>query len=274
MQVLEEAIAQAASPWPLRRERAAELAERYPHAADMLLLYQALVPVQEGAYLEARDASLKLEDVPGYAVDRVLPSVIDMTVAAGPATLRDGVVKVFCTADLAGFFRSWLDDKPLNPFETYLARAAASPLLEAISLPPAGSETPSPLRGGSGRRSLCPACGGLPQLSYFALSGEALVTGPRYLLCARCSNSWVFSRMTCANCGETDSAKLPIFQDPEQLKHIRVDGCRTCGKYLLTFDLRRDARAVPIVDELAALPLDLYARDQGLTKITPNLLGN
>ena len=80
--------------------------------------------------------------------------------------------------------------------------------------------------------------------------------------------------MTCANCGETDSSKLPIFQDPEQLKHIRVDGCRTCGKYLLTFDLRRDARAVPIVDELAALPLDLYAKDQGLTKITPNLLGN
>ena len=80
--------------------------------------------------------------------------------------------------------------------------------------------------------------------------------------------------MTCASCGETDSAKLPIFQDHEQLKHIRVDGCRSCSRYLLTFDLRRDAKAVPIVDELAALPLDLYAKDQGLTKITPNLLGN
>jgi hypothetical protein len=27
------------------------------------------------------------------------------------------------------------------------------------------------------------------------------------------------------------------------------------------------------VDELAALPLDLYAADQGLVKITPNLMG-
>jgi hypothetical protein len=49
MQVLEAAAAATANPWPLRRERAAELAERYPHAADMLRLYQALTVVQETA---------------------------------------------------------------------------------------------------------------------------------------------------------------------------------------------------------------------------------
>ena len=47
MQVLEAAAARTANPWPLRRERAAELAERYPHAAEMLRLYQALTVVQE-----------------------------------------------------------------------------------------------------------------------------------------------------------------------------------------------------------------------------------
>ena len=120
----------------------------------------------------------------------------------------------------------------------------------------------------------CPKCGGLPQLSYFAVSGEALVSGPRYLVCSRCANNWIFSRMTCAGCGESNGSKLPIFQEQEQLPHARVDGCQTCRKYLLTFDLRRDTRAVPIVDEIAALPLDLYARDQGLTKITPNLMGS
>ena len=31
--------------------------------------------------------------------------------------------------------------------------------------------------------------------------------------------------------------------------------------------------AVPIVDELAAVPLDLYAREQGKHKIVPNLMG-
>ena len=49
MQVLAAAV--AANPWPLRRERAAELAERYPHAGEMLRLYQALTVVQEAAFL-------------------------------------------------------------------------------------------------------------------------------------------------------------------------------------------------------------------------------
>jgi formate dehydrogenase maturation protein FdhE len=30
---------------------------------------------------------------------------------------------------------------------------------------------------------------------------------------------------------------------------------------------------VPVVDEMAALPLDLYAVEQGFAKITPNLMG-
>jgi formate dehydrogenase maturation protein FdhE len=80
--------------------------------------------------------------------------------------------------------------------------------------------------------------------------------------------------MTCAGCGESTGTKLPIFQEQERFPHVRVDACQTCRKYLLTFDLRRDTRAVPVVDEIAALPLDLYARDQGLTKIAPNLMGN
>ena len=264
-------VGEGGNPWSQRAERAAELAKRYPHAAEMLRLYQALIPVQERAFLEARSASLAVDDVAAWAVTNVMPSVIDATVSAGPAMLRDGVVKVFCSADLGTVVRRWLEDESLDPFERYLARASASPVLEA-------SKFPSPrLQGegqGEGPSTKCPACGGLPQLSYFALSGEELVTGPRYLLCSRCANSWVYSRMMCANCGESTGARLPIYQEQEQFPHVRVDGCRSCKRYLLTFDLRRDARAVPIVDELAALPLDLYAIDRGLTKITPNLLGN
>ena len=261
--VLEAAIGTSANPWPLRRERAAELAECYPHAAEMLRLYQALASVQERAYLEARAITPPLHDLAQFAVERVLPDVIDATVSAGPARLRDGVISVFCSAELPAMIRDWLGNESLTPFETYLARASTSPLLEAVG---------RVREKGSDR--LCPICGGLPQLSYFAVSGEALVSGPRYLVCSRCANNWIFSRMTCAGCGETDGTKLPIFQEDKQFPHMRVDSCRTCHRYLLTVDLRRDARAVPVVDELAALPLDLYAIDQGLTKITTNLLGN
>jgi len=55
--------------------------------------------------------------------------------------------------------------------------------------------------------------------------------------------------------------------------HLRIAGCQTCRRYLIEVDLAREGRAVPEVDELAALPLDLYAADQGLTKVTPNLMG-
>jgi FdhE protein len=287
MQALEAAIGESANPWPLRRARAAELAERYPHAAEMLRLYQALAPVQARAYLEilspraeedlflpppcgeGRGGGLDFDRVVDVAVTRVLPQVVDATVSSGPARLRDSVISVFCSADLPGLIQRWLDNQPLTPIETYLARTSASPILEASpSLRLAG-------RVGEGVSDrLCPSCGGLPQVSYFAVSGEALVSGPRYLVCSRCATNWIFSRMTCAGCGETDGTKLPIFQDQTHLPHIRVDGCRSCNHYLLTVDLRRDARAVPMVDELAALPLDLYAVDHGLTKITPNLLGN
>ncbi len=267
MQVLEAAAARTANPWPLRRERAAELAERYPHADEMLRLYQALTVVQEQA-LQAGD-SIHLAE---YAAQNILPGIVDVTVESGPRALRDGVINVFCTADLVELVQRWLDGQPLPPFETYLARASAAPLLEALMTP---QPDPNPQGGRANRPSThCPNCGGLPQLSYFAVSGEALVSGPRYLVCSRCANNWVFSRMTCAACEESTGSKLPIYQEQERFPHVRVDGCQTCKKYLLTFDLRRETRAVPVVDEIAALPLDLFARDQGLTKITPNLMGN
>ena len=56
------------------------------------------------------------------------------------------------------------------------------------------------------------------------------------------------------------------------LPHLRADGCESCRRYIITVDLRKDAEAVPIVDELVALPLDLYVQERGFAKITPNLM--
>src|ERR1700737_4911485 len=148
MQVLEAAAARTANPWPLRRERAAELANRYPHAAQMLRLYHALTVVQERAAQNIPSISPSPlagegrgggSHIANLAATRVLPLVVDATVSSGPVRLRDGVISVFCSADLENLVQRWLDQQPLNPFETYLARASASPLLEAIS------NSPSPI---------------------------------------------------------------------------------------------------------------------------------
>ena len=136
-------------------------------------------------------------------------------------------------------------------------------------------------------------------MSYFAPSAEDLVTAHRHLVCSRCATSWPFARLTCASCGENETKQLTIFGEigttqgelseqiikarnastksavgpTAQFPHMRVDGCRSCSRYLLSIDLERDARAVPLVDEIAAIPLSLYAAERGLTKIVPNLMG-
>ncbi|MBA3262191.1 MAG: formate dehydrogenase accessory protein FdhE, partial [Thermoleophilaceae bacterium] len=173
------------------------------------------------------------------------------------------------------------------PVDHYLARASLGPVLEALG-EQAGAACARRPDGEQG--SLCPCCGGLPQLSCLASSGESLVSGPRSLLCARCGTSWSWSRSVCPACGESEEEQLRVYA--EQLEgpvsgngrgdgddrrpvfpHLRIAGCSACSRYLIEVDMARDARAVPEVDELAALPLDLYAADQGLTKVTPNLMG-
>ena len=44
------------------------------------------------------------------------------------------------------------------------------------------------------------------------------------------------------------------------------------GSYIKTVDLTKSGLGDPIVDEMAAVPLDLWAQKQGFTKLQPNLL--
>jgi formate dehydrogenase maturation protein FdhE len=253
------------SAWDDRRGRASRLRERHPFAAEVLTLYLALLDVQEPAHNAARGRPP--EAAAGLARE-LLPRVLDVTVAAGPATLAQAAVGRFHSADLDELVGRWLRGTEQSLVDRYLARAACAPILEAMDLDALAVLCPGPRDARH-----CPRCGGPPQVAFHALSGEDLVTGPRHLLCARCAASWVHPRMACAACGEITTARLPVYTEAEEFPHLRIDACETCRRYLLAVDLRRDAAAVPAVDELAALPLDLYAKERGLTKVTPNLMG-
>jgi formate dehydrogenase accessory protein FdhE len=263
-----ESLAATISPWPERRRRAAELLEARPHASELLRLYLALVDVWSDVHEVAQVERPGAARLAAYAAERVLPRVLEATLAAGPEKLRAEALRRFHEADLPGLVDRWLAGAELSETDRYLARASAAPLLEA--LPAAARELGA---AKSGERQRCPACGGLPQLAYFGISGEALVTAPRYLLCSRCSHSWPYPRMVCAGCGNPDTPELPIFADADRFLGLRVDACDDCHRYLVTVDLPKDPTAVPVVDELVALPLDLFARERGFTKITPNLMG-
>jgi hypothetical protein len=276
------------SPWDARRVRADELRGRHPFADELLTLYLALLPVQEDAWRRARESPPRPDELPQWAEAGVLPAVVEATVAAGPAVLGEAARSRLADGAARDGLAGWLAGAELDPVDGYLGRASLGPVLEALG-EDAGAAC-APARDGE-RSQLCPCCGGLPQLSCLASSGEELVSGPRSLLCARCGSSWSCSRSVCPACGESEEAQLSVFaerfdgpvtgngsgkgdgDERPVFPHLRIAGCSTCDRYLIEVDMARDARAIPEVDELAALPLDLYAADQGLTKLTPNLMG-
>jgi formate dehydrogenase maturation protein FdhE len=248
-----------------RRERARELAARWPHAAEVLGLYAALLDVQERAGTAAGSAGPSFEELPRWVAEAVAPAVVHVTAAVGPDRLASALEGLLYAGDLQSCVADWLTGHELPPAERYLARASCAPVLEAL---------PGLMPRPDAADSLhCPGCGALPQVSVFTEGGEALVTGQRVLECSRCASRWSFPRMVCAGCGEADTEQLPIYADHETFPHLRADGCSTCGQYLITVDTGKDVRAVAAVDELAAIPLDLYVRDLGLRKVTANLIG-
>jgi formate dehydrogenase maturation protein FdhE len=260
------AIAERVGTHGERRRRAVELAERYDFAREPLTLYGAIVEAQERVFESARSDRPTVDALTAYVVRVALPEVMGSVVTAGTETLRGAVLLRFHEGDLERMVQAWLRGEAQNGTDAFLARAATTPVLEALpevarALPVAGEER------------FCPACGGPPQVSVFVDSGEALVTGQRRLVCARCANEWVYPRLTCVACGETESNKLVVLADPEQLPHLRIDACEKCKRYIVSVDARLEGRAVPVVDEIAALPLDIAAAERGFTKVTPNLMG-
>jgi len=116
---------------------------------------------------------------------------------------------------------------------------------------------------------LCPLCRSRPQLS--VLRPEAQGT-KRSLMCALCGVEWRFKRICCPACGEERFWNLAYYK-AQEFPHVRVEACLRCRRYLKGIDLSVDGRAVPLVDEIAALPLDLWAAEQGFQKIELNLVG-
>ncbi len=153
-------------------------------------------------------------------------------------------------------------DQQVGAFAQFLARAFLQPYAEfraaQIAKPPLVMTS-----------RVCPLCGSRPLLGVLRPEGDS---GKRFLLCSFCSQEWEFRRILCPTCGEEAEAKLPVYV-AEQLPHIRVEACDTCKFFLTTVDLTKDGHAIPLVDDLAAIPLTLWAHEHGYSRLQPNLLG-
>ncbi len=150
-----------------------------------------------------------------------------------------------------------LGPEPASPEGRFFWRILHQPFAESSRKPaePGGSE--------------CPSCGSKPVAGVLRGEGDG---AKRALMCSFCALEWPYRRLICAHCGEEDKEKLPVYL-AAQIPHVRVEACDTCHTYLKSVDLTKDGFAVPQVDEIATVVLNLWAEEHGYSKIETNLLG-
>jgi len=267
------------SKWDRRIERAEALADAHPFAGEVLQFYKRMAAFQEvlyshGAEAHGREAGKKISGllqqnlcvnlllpkfaefvsvVEKYAPQPIAESARDLN-AQGPSRWEDL---------LASFWRTAPD------FES--SSGQPEDLLAWVFLQPL-AEYQAEHNGHTLRQetlAICPFCSAKPIVGVLRPEGDG---AKRSLICSMCATEWAYGRIICPACGEEAVEKLAIYS-ATQFDHVRVEACDTCHRYIKTVDLTKNGHAVPVVDELATIPLNLWAQEHGYVKLRPNLLG-
>ncbi|HEY0703138.1 MAG TPA: formate dehydrogenase accessory protein FdhE [Candidatus Acidoferrales bacterium] len=278
--------------WDRRIRRAAELASSSPSAAEGLKFYERVAKFQKALYSDIQKA---LAGSKKTSADRPLRDELDLFLLlphfspflaaiqqAAPRPLAEAASSLARKGPAAwqravqGF---WFDDpenasSPTaegNPESDSNPENAAESLLAWIFLQPY-AEFLADYREHStidGTPSTCPLCGAPPIVGVLRSEGDG---AKKSLVCMLCAHEWRFRRVFCPSCGEEREPQMAFYSAPE-IPHVRVDVCDTCHTYLKSVDLTKTGRAVPVVDELATIPLDLWALEHGYHKLQLNMLG-
>jgi formate dehydrogenase maturation protein FdhE len=279
--------------WDRRIRRATELSSSHPFAAEGLRFYAGVAAFQKGFYGEIQKG---LADSPKFSADRPLRDELDLFLLLPKFPPFLSVVQQMApaplataAADLAGqgptgwqhaIEEFWHGDLELTapeggseqiPAADENVAADSVPLLAWIFLQPYAEYLADHRETAvaDGTPSTCPLCGGKPIAGTLRPEGDG---AKKSLVCMLCAHEWAFRRIYCPACGEEREPQMAFYSAPE-IAHVRVDVCDTCHTYLKTIDLTKAGLAIPIVDELATIPLDLWAREHGYVKWQMNLLG-
>ena len=266
-----ESSSKSKHSWDSLIRRAGQLATKNGATKELLTFYTELLHAQKKIYefLRGRKGWLPsgvLEE--DLTVARLmLPELLRTVEASGPAALVEEARALLRAGDeevdrlLLGQWRAPSDVQFfakafLQPYARWLADSGGRPRDRDFER----------------LENRCPFCGGRPQVSLLQVKEPSSESGGRDLVCATCLTAWPFRRVVCAQCGEERPARLGYFQTPEY-GHVRIDACDTCKHYVKSIDLTRLGLAVPLVDEVASAPLDVWAHEHGYTKIELNLVG-
>jgi formate dehydrogenase accessory protein FdhE len=265
--------------WDERIARAQKLSADYSFAGEILRFYEHVAAAQKRVYVRVLEAcgETRVQRQPGGLREELdltilLPELGRFLAAVerhgpGPLATTAGGLAAKDAGEWVELLSSWWAAPEtggagseaqvqfcarafLQPYAEYLAEHTELPMLEM---------TPS----------VCPVCGARPQLGVLRQEGDG---ASRSLECSLCATEWRYGRILCPACGESNETHLAIYI-AEELPHVRVEACETCRAYIKTVDLTKTGLAVPLVDEIAAVPLDLWAAERDYTKLQTNLLG-
>jgi FdhE protein len=242
-----------------RIARAAHLAGKHPSAAPLLNFYAELARFQKPVLAELKSKS----ETDLRALVCHFPELIKLISRSGTELLAKFAVENLHSADsqLELLSAVWEGGEAVDPAARFYARVLLQPFAEYLAS-----------RGDiqtSGALPTCPFCNARPVAGVLRGEGDG---GKRWLLCSLCATEWQYRRVLCPGCGEENKDKLPIYTAAE-FPAARVDACDTCQTYLKSIDLTKDGHAIPAVDEIATVALNIWAEEHDYVKLETNLLG-
>lgn len=255
-------------------EASAQVLAFYAHVAEsqaaLLVHADGVVPPEplSGRGLAAdlsRDALAAIATRFLAAVTRHAPPPLARSLGAlassGPSAWREALG--------AAMLPEGSDPDPADPASAFLTEALVQPFAELVARLWAGSPAVSrPRFASDDGAQRCPCCGDRPVVGVLREQGHG---AGRLLVCGRCATEWPAPRMVCPSCAAMDVQALPVFR-ADEWPATRIESCERCRHYLKSIDLTVDGAALPLVDDLASLPLDLWAAERGLTRARSHLL--
>ncbi len=248
------------SPYERRIARAATLAAEHPSAGELLSFYSELAKFQKRIFDQ-----LTSSDVRGLL--RWFPDLFDVVAKFSPPVA--GFAQEHLATDAARvelLAQCWEGDADEPDARAqFLGHALLEPFAAHLA-----SRGPIDVNANvHWTNPVCPFCGSRPGLAVLRGEGDG---GKRSLLCSLCATEWQFRRILCPNCGEENKETLPVYI-ASQFDYVRVEACDTCKTYLKSIDLTKNGLADPVVDEIATVPLNIWAEEHGYVKLAPNLMG-
>jgi formate dehydrogenase accessory protein FdhE len=269
------------SKWDQRIQRADELISTHFFADEALHFYKNVATLQKELYSQIevacrngsqkKFASLFDEDLDFALLQPKFQDFLSRVGAFSPQLVAESAANL--SRQSAAQSRSLLSDHWRKASDSLVvsSETETEALLTWIFLQPYAEclADRSERKPSNDALALCPRCGGKPLAGVLRPEGDG---AKRSLICALCATEWAFRRILCPGCGEESVDKLAVYT-ANDFTHVRVEGCDSCKCYIKTVDLTKNGLAVPVVDELATIPLNLWAQEHGYTKLRTNLLG-